>query len=231
MTRLPRAVMPGVPHHVTQRGNRRQVVFFGDDDYRLYIRLVAECCAAANVSVWAWCLMPNHVHLVMAPATSDGLRASLARAHRRYTLAVNRRQHWSGYLWQGRFRSTPMDEPHALMTLRYIEQNPVRARLCDRPEDWPWSSARTHLDLPPATGIGDPLTDLAATRGLVGDWAAHLADTVPDSAADALRQHTRTGRPFGSHTFTSQLEHALARRFTPAKRGRPKRQRADTEKG
>ena len=72
---------------------------------------------------------------------------------------------------------------------------------------------------------------LAATRGLVGDWAAHLADTVPDSAADALRQHTRTGRPFGSHTFTSQLEHALARRLTPAKRGRPKRQRADTEKG
>ena len=120
MSRLPRAVMPGVPHHVTQRGNRRQHVFFDDDDYRLYVELMAECCADAGVTVWAWCLMPNHVHLALQPASTDGLRAALARAHRRYTLAVNRRQRWSGFLWQGRFSSTAMDEPHTLMALRYI---------------------------------------------------------------------------------------------------------------
>jgi len=223
MARLPRAVMPGVPHHVTQRGNRRQVVFFDDDDYRLYIELMAACCSDAGVAVWAWCLMPNHVHLVLQPATADGLRGALARAHRRYTLAVNRRQNWTGFLWQGRFHSTAMDERHTLVALRYVEQNPVRARLCRRPEDWPWSSARSHLGLEAATGIGDPLTDPTATDGLVDDWQAFLDGRISARAADALRQHTRTGRPFAGSAFTARIEAALDRRLAPAKRGRPRR--------
>lgn len=231
MARLPRVVIPGIPHHVTQRGNRRQTVFFGEADYQLYIEIMAECCRAANVAVWGWCLMPNHVHLALTPATTDGLSAALGRAHRRYTLAVNRRQCWSGFLWQGRFSSTPMDEPHTLMALRYIEQNPVRAKLCERPEDWPWSSARSHLGLPPATGVGDPLTDIAATCGLVTDWGAYLAGRVPETATDALREHTRTGRPFGSAAFATKLEHLLNRKLSPAKRGRPKQHNGPVDKG
>jgi putative transposase len=157
MARIARLVVSAVPHHVTQRGNRRQTVFFGDHDYRAYLALLAEHTRAADVAVWAWCLMPNHVHLMLTPPSPDALRAALAEAHRRYSRMVNFREGWRGYLWQGRFASCPMDEAHALSAARYIELNPVRARLAAQPQDWPWSSARAHL-----TGTGDGLTAIAA---------------------------------------------------------------------
>ena len=118
MAKLPRAIVPDVPHHVTQRGNRRQPVFFGDDDYRLYIGLLGEHCRACGVAIWAWCLMPNHVHLVLVPTSSIGMTKAIADTHRRYSFAINRRQGWRGNLWQGRFGSCAMDEPHALSALR-----------------------------------------------------------------------------------------------------------------
>jgi putative transposase len=127
MARLARVVMEGVAHHVTKRGNRRQPVFFGDDDYRAYRVLLAEGCAAAGVAVWGYCLMPNHVHLILVPSGAEGLRAALAEAHRRYTRRVNLREGWRGYLWQGRFASVAMDEPHLMAAARYVELNPVRA--------------------------------------------------------------------------------------------------------
>ncbi len=102
MARLARVVAARLPHHVTQRGNRRQQVFFGDDDYAAYRGLLAEGCRAAGVAVWAYCLMPNHVHLILVPSSADGLRAALGEAHRRYTRMVNVREGWRGYLWQGR---------------------------------------------------------------------------------------------------------------------------------
>jgi putative transposase len=145
MARLARVVAPGLPHHVTQRGNRRQQTFFSDDDYATDTALLAEHCAAARAAVWAWCLMPNHVHLILVPPEADSLRASLGEAHRRYTRHVNSRAGWRGFLWQGRFASCPMDEAHLLTAARYVERNPVRAKLARRPRDWRWSSARAHL--------------------------------------------------------------------------------------
>ena len=216
MPRSARVVMPDYPHHVTQRGNRRQPTFFGDEDYWHYVKLMVECCVDAQVRIWAWCLMPNHVHLVMQPATADGLRRALARAHQRYTFAINRRKEWSGYLWQGRFSSVVMDEAHTLIAMRYIEQNPVRAGLCERPENWPWSSARVHL------GLGlDPLTDLTATRGMVADWQDFLSHLPRDEASRELREHTQSGRPLGSPEFISKIEKFLGRSLPPGKRGRP----------
>src|SRR5713226_7457724 len=129
MARLARVVAPGIPHHVTQRGNRRQQVFFGDDDYATYRALLVEGCRAAGVAVWAYCLMPNHVHLILTPSDTDGLRAALGEAHRRYTRHVNLREGWRGYLWQGRFASCPMDEAYLLACARYVELNPAGARL------------------------------------------------------------------------------------------------------
>ncbi len=129
MARLPRVVAPGVPHHVTQRGNRGQQTFFEADDFRLYLELMAEWCAARGVEIWAYCLMPNHVHLIAVPETEDALRRAIGEAHRRYTQAVNRRQGWTGHLWQGRFASFAMDEPNLLTAARHVELNPVRARL------------------------------------------------------------------------------------------------------
>jgi putative transposase len=123
MARLARVVAAGIAHHVTQRGNRRQTVFFGDDDYRAYEALLAEGCASAGVAVWGCCLMPNPVHLILVPRDEAGLREALSEAHRRYTRRVNLREGWRGHLWQGRFASVPMDEAHLLACARYVELN------------------------------------------------------------------------------------------------------------
>ena len=146
MARMARAVFAGVPHHVTQRGNRRQPVFFCDDDYRLYKSLISRYCALNGVEIWAYCLMPNHTHLVAVPHDSGSLARALGEAHRRYTRAINFREAWRGYLWQGRFASFPMDEFHLNYAVRYVEINPVEASLADSADQWEWSSARAHLE-------------------------------------------------------------------------------------
>jgi putative transposase len=189
MPRVARRVVPGTPHHVTQRGNRRQLVFFGDSDYARYLRLLRHWCAEAGTKVWAWCLMPNHVHLILVPADEDGLRATLAPTHRRYSWEINQRQGWRGYLWQGRFASAPMEEAHVHACLRYVELNPVRARLVAGAEEWRWSSARAHL------GLGDDgLTDLAAAAAWVDDWRSFLDAGLGDEEAEAIRAAERSGR-------------------------------------
>ena len=219
MARLARVVVAGVAHHVTQRGNRRQQVFFGDDDYRAYRTLLAEGCEAAAVEVWAYCLMPNHVHLILVPSTEGGLRAALGEAHRRYTRRVNFREGWRGYLWQGRFASVAMDEPHLYAAARYVELNPVRARLVARPEDWRWSSARAHL-----AGRDDGLVKIAPLLKGEPDWAAFLGRALASDEAEALRLGERTGRPLGSAAFVASLERRLGRPLARQKPGpKPKR--------
>ena len=188
MARLARVVVSHVPHHVTQRGNRRQQVFFGDDDYRAYLAIVGDSCRAAQVVVWAYCLMPNHVHLILVPEAADGLRGALAEAHRRYSWQVNRREGWRGYLWQGRFASAPMDRAHLLNCARYVELNPVRARLAVRAEDWPWSSARAHL-----AGRDDGVATVAPLLSEAGDWRAFLGQGLGEAEAAAIRAGERTG--------------------------------------
>jgi len=160
MPKILRVVVPDVPHHLTQRGNRRQTIFFGASDYADYVDLLSTHCRDAGVGIWAWCLMPNHVHLIVVPPNPSALGKAIGDANRRYSWQINRREGWRGSLWQGRFGSCPMDEPHTLMAMRYVEQNPVRARMVERPEQWPWSSARAHL------GLGtDALTDRGGCPG------------------------------------------------------------------
>ena len=131
MPRPPRQVLPGIPHHVTQRGNRRQPVFFSDADYARYLSLLGHACRKCGTSVWAWCLMPNHVHLILVPSAESGLGGVLAPVHRNYAWEVNQREGWTGHLWQARFASFPLDEAHLHACLRYVELNPVRARLAE----------------------------------------------------------------------------------------------------
>ena len=125
MPRAPRIVVPGVAHHVTQRGNRRQQTFFSDADYMRYVELVGEGCRNAGVGVLAWCLMPNHVHLILVPSDATGLTAALSVAHQRYTWIVNGRNSWKGHLWQRRFYSSPLDGAHLRAAVRYVELNPL----------------------------------------------------------------------------------------------------------
>jgi putative transposase len=222
MPRLARLVVPGVPHHVTQRGNRRQPTFFNKGDYALYARLLSEGCARAGTRVWAWCLMPNHVHLILVPAHEDGLRAALGEAHRRYTRFVNEREGWRGHLWQERFASFPMDETWLIACARYVELNPVRARLARRPEEWPWSSARAHLGL-----AGDRLTETAALLDRVADWRALLDGGLEEAARDAIRAGERSGGPLGDDGFVERLERALGRAVRPRRQGRPRNSAAN----
>ena len=124
------------PHHVTQRGNRREQTFFEEGDDALYRDLLADSSARTRTEVWAYCLMPNHVHLIFVPVDEDGLRRTLADLHRRYTGFVNARARATGHLWQGRYGSVFMDETHLLHAVRYVSLNPVRARLVPRAQDW-----------------------------------------------------------------------------------------------
>jgi putative transposase len=214
MARMARAVAPGVPHQVTQRGNRRQKVFFEEGDYAAYKELLAEGCKAAGVAVWAYCLMPNHVHLILVPGDADGLRAALAEAHRRYTRLINNRKGWSGHLWQGRFASFAMDEEHLLACAAYVEQNPVRARLVARARDWRWSSARAHLK-----GRDDGLVRVKPLLGRVDSWPALLSERLTAQGLEPIRSGERTGRPLGSPSFVRQLEKRLGRKLARQKPG------------
>ncbi len=217
MAGLARVTAPGVPHHVTQRGNRRQRTFFHDDDYLAYIELMAEWCLLCGVGVWAYCLMPNHAHLIVVPRSEDGLRKAIGEAHRRYSRRINFREGWRGHLWQGRFASYPMDEHYLLAAVRYVELNPARAGLVKSPGAYPWSSAAAHL-----TGRDDVLVTVAPLLELVENWVVFLSEATSDTAAEALRRHERTGRPLGDDGFLKKLERNLSRSLRRRKPG-PKR--------
>ena len=214
MARVARLVVPGIPHHVTQRGNRHQDVFFGREDYRTYLELLMQHARASGLDIWAYCLMPNHVHLVCVPDSTDALRAAVAETHRRYTRHVNRRENWSGHLWQERFHSFAMDEATLYEAVKYVELNPVRAGLAARPRDWAWSSARARLD-----GKDDPVLSPAPPLQRFGDWPAYLRGGLDDETLARLRLNGRTGRPLGSDDFVEDLEMRTGRRLKPGKRG------------
>ncbi len=189
MSRAARLVLPDIPHHVTQRGNDRQTAFFGDSDYALYLSLLRYACRKSGTAVWAWCLMPNHVHLILVPSDEDGLRRALAPTHARYASEIHRREGGCGHFWQGRFRSVPMDEAHLHACLRYVELNPVRAGLAARPEDWRWSSARGHLGL-----ARDGLVDPEPMRERIDDWRSFLDAGLDEEERETIRLAERTGR-------------------------------------
>ena len=214
MARLARLVLPGIPYHVTQRGNRRQQTFFEDGDYALYRALLGEAARRAGTSVWAYCLMPNHVHLIVVPADADGLRRTFADAHRRYTGYVNARQRWTGHLWQGRFGAVAMDEAHLAAAARYVALNPVRARLVERAHDWPWSSVAAHR-----AGEDDELVDVAPLLDRFGPMDKFLGGAEDEQATRALRIAETTGRPVGATDWLLDLERRSGRTLQRRKPG------------
>jgi putative transposase len=190
--------------------------FFCDEDYQAYLALMAEWCRKFSVSIWCYCLMPNHVHLIAVPKTAEGFRRAIGEAHRRYSVMINRRQNWTGHLWQGRFSSFPMDEAYLLAAAKYIEMNPVRAGLTPDPYAWKWSSAKAHAD-----GTDDILVKVSPLLQMVGDWKLFLRDTDEEDA-NRIRGHERTGRALGSDSFLESLESSLMRAVKPRKAGRKK---------
>ena len=213
MARIARVIATGIPHHVTQRGNRRLTTFFRDEDYQAYIDLMAEWCHKCGVEIWAYCLMPNHVHLFALRESEDGLRRGIGEAHRRYSRMINFRENWRGHLWQGRFASFPMDETYLLAAALYVEMNPVRANLVPDAASWPWSSAKAHL-----SGEDDGLVKVAPLLELVGDWKLFLAGVEEERLID-IRRHERSGRPLGTDGFVERLESSLSHTLKQEKPG------------
>lgn len=211
-------MISGVPHHVTQRGNRRQPVFHSDDDYRSYLALLREYTAKYSVEVLAYCLMPNHVHMVLVPSTRDGLNQVLRSVHMRHAQRINFWQDWSGHLWQGRFFSSPLDETYLWNAIRYVELNPVRAALVDQPGRYLWSSAvarcRSTLD-PNLTQDPEWHRRFAA----IGDWDRWLTTGLESGCMDILRRMSNKGLPCGSDDFVIQLERATGRCLRERPRG------------
>ena len=183
MARLARYVIPGIPHHVTQRGNGRQQTFFTAEDYAAYRDLLAVQCAAHGVAIWSWVLMPNHVHLVLVPDHVDALRGALSKVHRTYAGRIHAREKRTGHFWQGRFGCVAMDELHLLAVLRYVALNPVRAGMVTRANDWRWSSVHALLD----PECGDGMTDTRPVLDRVPNFAALLASGEDQELSDALR--------------------------------------------
>lgn len=215
MARIARVVVPGLPHHVTQRGNRRQPIFFRPGDQEVYRKFLGEQLRRHGVATWSYCLMPNHVHIVLVPSDEAGLALAVGQAHRRYVSFINAREGWTGHLFQNRFASVVMDERHLITAARYIALNPVRARLAETAEDWPWSSARAHI-----LGRNDALVSVGPLLERI-DNMAELFSLSPslDREFDALREAEKTGRPLGDKTFVLNLEHRLDRCLTPQVRG------------
>ncbi|MFH1748389.1 MAG: transposase [Planctomycetota bacterium] len=219
MPRIARVVISGVPHHVTQRGVRSLPVFFGKEDRRTYLRLLAEQGKLHGVRFLAYCLMSNHVHLVAVPSTEASLARAIGEAHRRYTRWVNLRQGVRGYLFQGRFYSCPLDEVHLLTAVHYIEHNPVRAGMVKRPWDHAWSSARFHV----GRRATDALVEDRDLIGLIPNWREFLNTDRSSDQVQLVQSRTRTGRPCGDRAFIKRAERITRRKLTPNRRGRPRR--------
>jgi len=201
MARIARVVVPGFPHHVIQRGNRRQLVFFSDEDRRTYLNLLTENARKAGITLWAYCLMDNHVHFVAVPREKGSLAKGFGLTHKKYTRFINFREDWRGYLWQGRFQSFPLHLQYLYAAIRYVERNPVRAALVRKPEEYAWSSARAHIK-----NINDPLiSDFFLTSG-INDWAGFLNEEDNEKQNETFRLHSRTGRPLGDDVFLEKLE-------------------------
>jgi len=220
MPRIARPVFPGLPHHVTQRGNHRAPLFFCDAHRQIYVQWLREYCLRADVRILAYCLMTNHVHFVAVPATASASLEVFHPLHTRYARRVNQEQGWSGHLMQGRYFSAALDERHLWTAIRYVERNPVRAGLIGRAEDYPWSSAAGHCGL-----RTDPLVDGRAGLPVdfvsTAEWADWLKPEEPDDVLDELRSKSRRGLPVGSEEFVSELERKAGTSLRPAVRGRP----------
>lgn len=223
MARIARIVVPGYPHPITQRGNRRMPTFFLRRDYQRYIGLLADEKTRAGVEIWAYCLMPNHVHLVAVPTAKDSFWRLFRSAHLRYTRYINNRENWQGHLWQERYHSFVMDERHLIAAVRYVEMNPVRAGLVDEPRQWQWSSVHAHTDRK-----DNQLVTVAPMLSLINDWSVYLAERPAESENFAMRRHSRTGRPAGDQNFLLHLERLTGRRLRKRRPG-PKPSRKTDE--
>jgi putative transposase len=227
MGRFARVVAVGVAHHVTQRGNAKRYILDTDEDRAVSLRLLVENAERHRLALLGYCLMSNHVHLVIIPGEADSLAVALKHTHGRYAGYWNAKHSSTGHVWQGRFYSCPLDRPHLWKTLRYAELNPVRAGMVPEATTWPWSSAKMHC--------GQPATEASLTmepwseHWTPSQWKEFLAAGETGAELKRIRQCTHTGRPLGEDAFVRGLEEATQRSLMPRRGGRPSKEADDLQ--
>ena len=231
MARLARSTIVGYPHHLVQRGNYDQLVFESEADYRRYLGWLSEYAPRYGVEIWAYCLMPNHVHFICVPKTEAALARTFNTLHMRYAQYFNGKRDVRGHLWRARFMSCVLDDPSVREEIRFVETNPLRAGIVARVEDYPWSSARCHM-----IGEPDPVLIVGsdtsrASNGMAGvamsqaisAWGSFLAAVGDEEIIKRTRDRLKTGRPAGDAEFVLKLEEMVGRKLGALPRGRPRK--------
>ncbi len=223
MPRQARVVFPNIPHHIIQRGNRREDVFFSDNDRKQYLEWLKEYCKEQKVEILAYCLMTNHIHLLAVPSTEDGLQRVLKPLHMRYAQKINRERGWKGHFWQGRYFSSPLDGEYLLFATRYIERNPIRVKKVRKAENYKWSSARGHCGIIQDDILTKKMKWLNKYKG-IDNWRQWLSIKEEKEKTDLIRRNTEKGIPTGSGRFIRRLEKLADRVLEYRPIGRPRKQ-------
>lgn len=216
MARQARIVIENTPHHITQRGNRGEFIFFKKEDYQTYIDILTQACKRFHVSLYSYCLLPNQVHLLVEPKESKLMARAIGEAHRRYTNHINNTKNWRGHLFQDRFFSYAIDEQYALRAARYIETLPVTLKLTPRPENYLWSSAKGRIKINKTSDFIKQFHSFHA----IHNWEDYLSRPMDTDEMNQIQLHLQTGRPRGSALFLDSIERKIGRPVRPQKRGR-----------
>lgn len=222
MPRLARSVFADVPHHVTQRGNRREDVFFTNDDYLAYLDWLLIYSQKYDLEILAYCLMTNHIHMVVIPSHKDGLHMAMKPLHMRYAQRINKRCGWKGHVWQGRYYSSALDERYMWAAIRYVELNPVRAHMVPKAEYYPWSSAATHCGLR-SDEIVTSSQAWQRNKNQISNWSTWLSEGDRQTELSTIRKCVNQGLPCGSDRFISELGKQVGRSLHFKPQGRPKK--------
>ncbi|MGH9339242.1 MAG: transposase [Acidobacteriota bacterium] len=216
MPRRPRILLPGFPHHVTHRGNRKTSIYIEAEDRRVYLEMLQKYCECYRTRIYSYCLMTNHIHLVAVPETRTSLSRCMHDLHGHYAQLFNHKYRVTGHLWEERFYACVLDADHLWNAVRYVEQNPIRSRMIEIAEDYPWSSAAAHCGLKE-----DKVLDKSfPPNGLISNWSNWLSSDLPVNDTEQIRNATRRGIPCGSKSFLTELESMLKIPLLPRKRGR-----------
>lgn len=216
MARQARIVLPNTPHHITQRGNRGDFIFFEKADYTTYLEILTEQCRRFGISIYSYCLLPNQAHFIAEPREAAQLSRAVGEAHRHYTNIINKRNNWSGHLFQNRYFSYAMDEQYLLRAARYIETLPVTLKLTPKPEKYLWSSAKSRIKINEENSFIRPFNSFHT----IDNWEEFLSRPMNESEINVIQLHLQTGRPRGSNLFLDGIEKKIGRPVRPQKRGR-----------
>lgn len=215
MARIARVVIPNHPHHITQRGVRSMNIFFKDEDYQYYKKVLYTQAQIYDLQIISYCLMTNHVHLIVIPKTKESLAKVIGETHRLYTRKINFEQKVKGHLFQSRFYSTPLDETHLLNAIKYVELNPVKARMVRFPWDYKYSSVLHRMNYQ-----NDKILSTNETINNIKNYKDFL---LRDEDYENIKEKTRTGKPCGSLEFYEKIKELTGVDYLPKKPGPKKR--------